>query len=157
MPDEQFGFTFDAPLVEMPVSQLPKRAPVPADLAKMDDSALIAHLAAIAEAIEETDIHYNAVLDLAGFPAHSQTGALRSRMLDAILPPNGNWQGYRRDGELRFRRLPPLELRRLPVVEDEQCRGELCAGALKPALTRGGALCSRCADAELEDLMATQE
>jgi hypothetical protein len=131
----------------MPVSQLPPRAPVPADLAKLDDAALIAHLAAIAEAIEETEIQYSYVLDLAGFPAHSQTAWLRSRMLDAILPPNGNWQSYRRDGELRFRRLPPLE----------PCRGELCADALQPTLTRGGALCPQCADAEIEDLIATEE
>lgn len=149
MADDQFGFSFDAPLTEMPVSQIPPRPvlpPVPANLASLKGHDLIVYLFGISEAIEGNEIAYTTVLDLAGFPLHTQTAELRARMLEAILPPNGNWQCYRvepgnKASDLRFRRLPPLG----------PCRGELCADLTRPTLTRG-VFCERCADAEAEDL-----
>jgi hypothetical protein len=148
MPDEQIGFFFDAPLVEMPASQLPPRPvlpTIPEDLRSLGHTDLVVLLFGISEAIEQDDISYTTVLDMAGFPTHAQTAWHRSRMLEAILPPNGNWQAYRVDpqnksSELRFRRLPPLS----------QCPGY--DGVVCDTPTLGGVLCNKCKAREHADL-----
>jgi hypothetical protein len=140
---DQLGFFFDAPLVEMPASQLPPPSVIePRSLAVRELLALAGpELVACLRQMSSTmpdEIDYDDLLAATGFPSEAITGWHRSRMLEALLPPNGEYQAYQSGpGAVRFKRLYPC-----PGYEGAECR----------AMTGGGVLCQRCQMLEEEDL-----
>ena len=140
----QAGFLFDAPLTEIPASQLPtpvKKEAAPADLLRLSANELIARVQEIAPTLDDDIAYFDALLAI-GFPQHAITSWHSSRMLDGLLPPNGDFQAYKPEdgGQIRFRLLPPLMP--CPGFEDIPCT----------RTTRGGARCLQCAAIETEDL-----
>jgi hypothetical protein len=142
---DQLGFFFDAPLVGMPASQLPPprvAEPQPVELREllqMSAGGLVAHLWAFSEILAD-DIDYDDLLKAAGFTPESITGWHRARALDALLPPNGEYQAYQPAlGKVRFKRLYPC-----PGFDGIECSSR--------AMTGGGVRCRKCLKLEEEDL-----
>lgn len=131
----QSGFTFDAPLLHTPASQIPPKSP------RCDDAEMIERLRAILPDLPD-DIELDAPLRALGLEPHSLTHWHRARALDALIGgPFPEFQAYRADeGKLRYRRLPPLMP--CPGYGNTQCG--------KP--TRGGKRCAECLGIESEDL-----
>lgn len=107
------------------------------DLLSLSGPDLVSVFRQVASGLPD-DIDYDDMLAAAGLQKHSITGWHRSRAMESLLPPEGEYQAYLvTPGGVRFRRLPPYEL----------CPGEGCN---KP--TRGGVRCIKCLASEEEDL-----
>jgi hypothetical protein len=87
----QSTFFFDAPLTEMPVSQIPPKPVIPASIPTECEAfvrAALVVLEAIADGFDTDD-----VLDIMGVPKLALVGWHRSRVLEAIKQPSDNPYG----------------------------------------------------------------
>jgi hypothetical protein len=142
----QASFFFDAPLTEIPASQIPPKPVIPASIPTECEAFLQAALIVLETISDGFDT--DDVLAVMGVPKLARVGWHRLRVLEAIKRPTdnpygcspyGEYQAYRDGDNIRYRRLLPYE----------PCRGyegQECA-----TVTRGGVLCAMCAELEAED------
>jgi hypothetical protein len=142
----QSAFFFDAPLTEIPASQIPPKPVIPASIPTECEAFVQAALAVLETMTDGFDT--DAVLEAMGINRLSIDRWHRSRVLEAIRSPidnpygsspYGEFQAYRDGTNMRYRRLQPIT----------PCRGY--EGKECAAVTRGGVLCAQCAALEAED------
>jgi hypothetical protein len=142
----QAFFFFDAPLTEIPASQIPPKPVIPASIPTECEAFLQAALIVLETISDGFDT--DDVLDVMGVPKLARVGWHRLRVLEAIKRPTdnpygcspyGEYQAYRDGNNIRYRRLLPYE----------PCRGY--EGKECATVTRGGVLCAMCGELEAED------
>lgn len=142
----QESFFFDAPLTEIPASQIPPKPVIPASIPTECEAfvqAALTVLETIPDGFDTDD-----VLATMGLHRLSINRWHRSRVLEAIkrpidgpygCSPYGDFQAYMDGNNIRYRRLGPFE----------PCRGY--EGKECMTVTRGGVLCVKCGELEAED------
>lgn len=160
---EQFGFSFDAPLEHIPVSQLPPPAPkvdVPPLPPENDKAAFEAQALAVLHLLPD-DFELEDVLDLLNIPRLGRVAWHRARILSVICHPDNGFRGYTVGAIARKPSDPPCKIRYRRKLSLEPCPGLGLDDVPCTNATEGGIRCWKCkareAAMEAEDTANEQD